>query len=297
MSISKTHIVYRWLCLALLLYATSCKKETGNNGVIPPVDTTVIPPPPAFDINSINDTYEEVAPFSRYLSWGPHNVHDPSIIKVGDWYYCYSTDVAFGTAVQPGIQVRRSKDLIEWKYVGWVFNGLPSQGAAFIRARGSEPFNAVWAPYIMKVGSEYRLYYSLSSATPRLSVIGLATATNPEGPWTEQDLAVTSLNDNSVQTNAIDPAVITTPAGEQYLYYGSAWDGIYVLKLNPATGLAASNGDKGKRIANRGFSGGRYNGNIEAPEIIYNAELKKYFLFISYDWLETKYNVRVLQRR
>jgi arabinan endo-1,5-alpha-L-arabinosidase len=289
---SKPHIAGRWLFLIVLFCFASCKKETGNNGVPPPTDTTEIPPPPAFDINSINDTYEDVAPFNRYLSWGTYNVHDPSIIKAGEYYYCYSTDVAFGTAVQAGIQVRKSKDGVEWKYVGWVFNGLPG-GAQYIQSRGTQPFNALWAPYIMKVGTEYRLYYSLSSSTPRLSVIGLATATNPEGPWTEQDLVVTSLNDNSVQTNAIDPSVIVTPAGEHYMYYGSAWDGIYVLKLNAATGLAASNGDKGRRIANRGFTGGKYNGNIEAPEIIYNSELKKYFLFISYDWLETKYNVRV----
>jgi arabinan endo-1,5-alpha-L-arabinosidase len=189
--------------------------------------------------------------------------------------------------------VRKSKDLIQWQYVGWVFNGLPSQGAQFIQNRGTSPFSAVWAPYVLRVGNEYRLYYSLSSSAPRLSVIGLATAANPEGPWMERDLVVTSLNDNSVQTNAIDPAVVVTPAGEHYLYYGSAWDGIYVLKLDAATGLPASNGDKGKRIANRGFTGGKYNGNIEGPEVIYNEELKKYFLFISYDWLETKYNVRV----
>jgi arabinan endo-1,5-alpha-L-arabinosidase len=104
---------------------------------------------------------------------------------------------------------------------------------------------------------------------------------------------VTSANDASIQTNAIDPTVIATNSGEYYMYYGSAWDGIYVLKLDPSTGLAASSGDKGTRIANRGFTSGAYNGNIEAPEIIYNAELKKYYLFIAYDWLSTKYNTRV----
>jgi arabinan endo-1,5-alpha-L-arabinosidase len=77
------------------------------------------------------------------------------------------------------------------------------------------------------------------------------------------------------------------------MYYGSAWDGIYILKLNAATGLAATIGDKGTRIANRGFTNGAYNGNIEGSEIIYNATLNKYYLFIAYDWLQTKYNTRV----
>ena len=106
---------------------------------------------------------------------------------------------------------------------------------------------------------------------------------------------VTSKNDNSVQTNAIDPSVVVTPGGEHWMVYGSAWDGIYSLKLDPATGFASSAGDKGKRIANRGFTAGKYNGNIEGADLLYNSQLNKYFLFIAYDWLQTKYNVRVMK--
>jgi len=288
-------------CIVLLLVVsiafTSCKKTGGSPD---PGDTVIIPPPPpppppppAFDINNVNDTYDAVASFANYTQWGSYNVHDPSVKKFGEYYYSYSTDVAFGTAVRPGLQIRKSKDLVEWNYVGWVFNGLPAKGEKFIKDNGGIPFDALWAPYVMKVGSEYRLYYSLSSAKPRLSVIGLATASNPEGPWTEKDLVVVSRDNSTTQTNAIDPTVVVTPAGEHYMYYGSAWDGIYILKIDAATGLAASGGDFGKRIANRGFTGGKYNGNIEGPEIIYNSAQKKYYLFIAYDWLQTKYNVRV----
>ena len=87
--------------------------------------------------------------------------------------------------------------------------------------------------------------------------------------------------------------MVVTETGDQYFYYGSGWDGIYMLKLNPATGLPASNNDKGICIANRGYTNGVYNGNIEAAEISYNKDFKKYYLFISYDWLQIKYNVRV----
>ncbi len=276
------------LCGSMLIWA--CSKTS----VEPDPNTTTTPPTTnTFDINSIKDSYSDVAAASNYLRWGPYNVHDPSIIKEGDTYYCYNTDVAYGTDIRPGIQIRQSKDLIEWKFYGWVFDALPTQGANFIKQRGVQPFNALWAPYVIKVGNEFRLYYSLSSSAPRLSVIGLATASSPVGPWKEQGLVVTSIDDNSRQTNAIDPTVLVTPTGEHYMYYGSGWDGIYMLKLNPATGLAMNAGDKGKRIANRGFTNGKYNGNIEGPEIIYNPTLKKYYLFIAYDWLATKYNVRV----
>src|SRR6185295_5450084 len=119
----------------------------------------------------------------------------PAIIKEGEYYYAYSTDVGYGIDVRAGIQIRKSKDLVEWSYVGWVFNNLPAMGSAYITSQGGTPFNSLWAPYIMKVGNEYRLYYSLSSAILRISVIGLATSASPEGPWTEKGLVVTSRND------------------------------------------------------------------------------------------------------
>jgi arabinan endo-1,5-alpha-L-arabinosidase len=271
---------------------TSCTETDQGVDLPEPVDTSVVTQPP-FDINDLKDTYEEITPLASNQHWGPYNTHDPSVIKSGEYYYSYSTDAAYGTAVPAGIQIRKSKDLIEWKFVRWALNGLPEKGSDFIKSKGGIPFNGIWAPYIMKVNNEFRLYYSLSSPSPRLSVIGLLTSANPEGPWIEKGLAVTSLADNSVQTNAIDPTVIVDKQGRHWMYYGSAWDGIYILKLKAASGLAELSGDKGRRIAQRGFTGNSINGNIEGAEIIYNPQLDKYFLFMAYDWLETKYNVRV----
>jgi len=281
--------------LAIITFFGCSKDNGGSLSTAPTTPDTIKTPTPStdFDINSIEDTYADLAPFDYYTKWGSYNVHDPSIKKFGDTYYCYSTDVAYGASVRPGIQIRKSKDLVQWTFVGWAFNGLPGLAANYIRQKGGTPNDGIWAPYIMKVGSEYRLYYALSSSTARLSAIGLAIANSPTGPWTEKGLVVTSADDASIQTNAIDPTVITTESGEYYMYYGSAWDGIYVLKLSAETGLASNSGDKGIRVVNRGFTAGVYNGNIEAPEIIYNKEEKKYYLFIAYDWLETKYNTRV----
>ncbi|SDM31376.1 arabinan endo-1,5-alpha-L-arabinosidase [Catalinimonas alkaloidigena] len=278
-----------WISVLLLGMVWSCKPEEPA----PTPTPTPNPPPDTFDINDITDTYPNLVDFQFYRQWGPYNVHDPSILDDGEYFYCYSTDASFGnTSERFGLQIRRSKDLIEWQFVGWAWNGLPPQGANYIRGQGTEPFQSLWAPYILKVGSEYRLYYSLSSEVHKLSAIGLLTATSPEGPWTERGLAVTSRT-SLPMTNAIDPSVLTAPDGRQWMYYGSAYDGIYVVELDPATGLAKTQNDKGHRIAQRGFTGGRINGNIEGPEIIYHPEQQKYYLFIAYDWLETKYNVRV----
>lgn len=276
----------------MLLYMALLSACSHSHGVLPtppPSDTTTSSKP--FDINSIEDTYADVAPFTDYPEWGPYNVHDPSIKKFGNTYYCYSTDVAFGFTPRLGIQVRKSPDLVQWTFVGWVFDALPPLGAAYITQNGGTPNQALWAPYIIQVGSEYRLYYSLASGTSKLSVIGLAVGSSPEGPWQERGVVVGSTSGLSI-TNAIDPTVVVTPTGDEWMYYGSAFDGIYALQLDPTTGLALTPGDKGKRIANRGFTNGVYNGNIEGAEIIYHPGLKRYYLFIAYDWLETKYNVR-----
>lgn len=278
------------IALSFLAF-TACKKETvgGGGTVTPPPDTVAATP---FDINNITDTYESVA--NNYTKWGPYNTHDPSIIKDGDWYYCYNTDVAYGSAPRAGIMVRKSKDLVDWTYVGWAFNELPTVATQYITSNGATPVQGLWAPYIMKVGQEFRLYYSLAATAGRTSCIGLATATSPEGPWTQKGLVVTSEN-TGPGTNAIDPTVVVTPAGQHWMVYGSSWDGLFELQLNAATGLALTSGDRGIRKVRRGITGSTINGNLEAPEIIYNAEKNMYYLFVAYDWLSTKYNVRVFR--
>src|SRR5205085_3142802 len=137
-------------------------------------------------------------------------------------------------------------------------NGIPTMGANYIKAQGGTPNSGLWAPEIVKHGNEYRLYYSLASNLSRVSCIGLATASSPEGPWTEKSLVVVS-TDGYAGTNAIDPTVVTTPAGDQWMVYGSAWDGLYEVKINPETGLTANSGDRGKLIVRRGMTNGIYN--------------------------------------
>ena len=280
------------IVLCILFLIGSCKKNDG--GSTTPV-VTPPPPPPAplpFDINSITDTYESVASPANSSKWSVYNVHDPSIIKEGEWYYCYNTDVAYGAAPRVGIMVRKSKDLVDWQYVGWAINGLPTLAVQYITSNGATPVQGLWAPFIMKVGQEFRLYYSLASTSGRTSCIGLLTSTSQEGPWVEKGLVVTSGN-SGPGTNAIDPSVLVTPGGEHWMVYGSSWDGLFELQLNPGTGLALASGDKGVRKVRRGITGGIINGNLEGPEIIYNTQRAMYYLFVAYDWLSTKYNVRV----
>ena len=61
-----------------------------------------------------------------------------------------------------------------------------------------------WAPDVIKVGSQFRMYYSCAGQGAP-AAIGLATANNLAGPWTDQGLVVAG-------NNAIDPRRSSTAA-------------------------------------------------------------------------------------
>ena len=232
------------------------------------------------------DTYYSVIDVAYRSQWGPYNVHDPSVIKDSSWYYMFSTDnmVAYSPPPITGIQVRRSQDLITWEFVGFAFDGVPQEAIDHITANG-ETCDNIWAPYITKHDSTYRLYWCVSSFGTKVSYLGLATGTSLDGPWTQQGCVVKTTGSDGM--NAIDPTVVKGKNGEQYLAYGSHFGGLYMKPLDESTGLAEDVDDKGWLIARRATS------RLEAPEITYNPETDYYYLFVSYDDLLDKYNVRV----
>ena len=254
---------------------------------------------PTASPNPWQDDYSSVSSMEHYRSWGTYNVHDPSCRKLGDYYYMYSTDAIFAEnrkeAEEKGvplgyIQVRRSKDLVNWEFMGWAFSEIPQEAVDWVRchAEGKGATN-IWAPYIIPYRDKYRLYYCVSAFGRKTSYIGLAESDSPEGPWTQVGCVVKT--DNTTPMNAIDPSVLVDPAdGKWWMHYGSFFGGLYCVELNPETGLAAEEGDKGHLTARRA---NYRKDNLEAPEIVYNPELKQYYLFTSYDPLMTTYNVRV----
>lgn len=246
----------------------------------------------------ISDDYTGIADIKNYKKWGVYNVHDPSCIKWGNFYYTFSTDAIWqrpgwmnDTSVKIGnIQVRRSVDLVHWEFLGWVFDAIPTSALSWVDSvSGGRVPNGIWAPYAMKYKNECRLYYSVSIFGANTSYIGLAVAPSPEGPWRDAGCVVKTAATDAM--NAIDPTVaVDARSGRHWLIYGSFFGGIYGLELDPSTGLAKHANDKGHLIARRSNGHERV---IEAPEVVYNPQFKKYYLFVSYDALFTHYNVRV----
>jgi arabinan endo-1,5-alpha-L-arabinosidase len=271
------------LMAAMLIFFSSC--NTSNFPLKKP--------------NPWKDDYSQISAMENYKSWGTYNVHDPSCLKIGDTYYMYSTDAIFRENKEMAakknvpigfIQVRTSKDLVQWNFEGWAFSEIPSEAKNWVLSQSNNKgASNIWAPYIVHYKDKFRLYYCVSAFGLQTSYIGLAESTSPHGPWEEKGCVVkTTIGD---KMNAIDPSIVTDAAnGNVWMHYGSYFGGLYAVQLNPETGFTLQPNDKGHSIARRAAM---KKDNIEAPEIIYNPELKKYFLFISYDPLMTTYNLRV----
>lgn len=276
-------------CTALLISATALFTSCNNNSAFKPTESP----------NPWSDSYINISSMENYKSWGTYNVHDPACKKFGDYYYMYSTDAIHGENREEAskhnvplgnIQIRRSTDLINWEFVGWAFDDIPSEASAWVRGlnngRGAEN---IWAPYVIEANGVYRLYYCVSAFGKKTSYIGLAESDNPEGPWLQKGCVVKT--DYSSPVNAIDPSIIVNPhSGEWWMHYGSYFGGLYAVKLNAETGLTYEDNDLGIVTARRA---NYRKDNLEAPEIIYNEDNNMFYLFYSYDPLMTTYNVRV----
>ncbi len=257
------------------------------------------------------DDYEQFSHPTDSAHWGTYNVHDPACRKVGDYYYMYSTDAIYigketrdefrkkkgewPNANHGFLQMRRSKDLVNWEFMGWAFESIPAEPVKWVKDNneGEKKRHAasnIWAPYMVPSpdGNGYRIYYCVSAFGEKTSMIALATAPTPLGPWTHQGSVVKTNQETPM--NAIDPTISDVIDGKQWMIYGSYFGGIYCVELDPATGFVKTDGDLGHLVARRA---NYKEDNLEAPELIYSPEFNKYYLFGSYDPLMTTYNVRV----
>ena len=239
-----------------------------------------------------SDNYWQFA--SNSALWGPYNLHDPSVIKTDGYYYVFSTDAAWANT-SAGIPVRRSRDLVNWEFRGWAFKGFPSEPSDWFKLQqpATEAKKAVvglWAPYIMKVGTQYRLYYSAVFQTSG-ALIGLATSTNIEGPWKQVGKVISTYDMTNV--NAIDPTVSIDKNGRYWMIYGSWGQGIYTFELDPTTGLK-KDATTPVLIAHNGPNNTwSWKNCMEGPEVIFNPRFNKYYLFLAEGSLGNIYHTRV----
>ncbi len=207
-------------------------------------------------------------------------VHDPSLIKADDYYYMYSTGLIPGNA---DVEIRRSKDMINWEYVQ-AAGLMPAnpEVASYIQSN-------LWAPEVYKYGNEYRMYYSCSGVSGGTSCIALAVSSKPEGPFTHKGIVVRSTNSgwSAGGVNAIDANIICDTSGKMYMVWGSFFGGIKIAEMDAATGYLKSsdkNSDStpGTIIAKRPQGAANDNGACEGPFVFYSEETGYYYLVVSY---------------
>lgn len=309
----------------------SCSNDNGNDDPDPvdpgdPVYVETFPGP------TYADNYTPISAWSNRNQWNLANVHDPSVVKEGNYYYMFQTDASYGNAHDGHghFFMRRSTDLVNWEFVGstmdaaptWVKDTMNSKRAQMGLAPIDNPTYGYWAPCVRKVGNVYRMYYSIV-------VNNLITGTNPDLSWGERPyiglMETTSLASNNwidkgmvvcsetdgvtdyirsgandwysyYKFNGIDPSFIRAEDGNDYLIYGSWMTGIASVQLDPATGkpYQLNNiNDYGTRVLGRGnLATNRWQG-LEGAEIIYNPDTGYYYMFVAYDELSVAYNTRV----
>lgn len=201
---------------------------------------------------------------------------DPSVIRANDGYfYLYSTETT------KNVPIYRSKDLVNWVYMGTAFTA---------KTRPSwEPMSgrAIWAPEIRYFNGKYVLYYSWAIwGKPDECHIGVATADSPLGPFTDHGCVI---NGKEIGVrNSIDQYYIEEN-GKKYMFWGS-FNGIYATELTD-DGFAVKKKADGtptllKKVCNSRF---------EATNIYKKGDY--YYLFVSIgsccDGLNSSYRVGV----
>lgn len=145
------------------------------------------------------DDYTSIAGWDKRNEWNLANVHDPSVVLADDgYYYMYQTDASYGDAHDGHghFHCRRSKDLVNWEYMGatmqeapaWVKENLNAYRAEMGLEPIESPSYGYWAPVVRKVKTGlYRMYYSIvvnhyiKTGKPQL-----VTDENFDGSWTER---------------------------------------------------------------------------------------------------------------
>jgi beta-xylosidase len=163
---------------------------------------------------------------------------DPAVVRGRDgyWYAYGTTDPLLeGEGVFHLVPILRSTDLVDWEYVGDAFTDDTRPSYA---ADGA----ALWAPDVRYVDGRWVMYYVVTQTTltagPNDNAIGVATAPTPAGPWTAADEPVVAPRpgasgnpDDFLWT--FDPTHLVADDGQQYLFYGSYYGGVFGAELSP----------------------------------------------------------------
>ncbi len=218
---------------------------------------------------------------------GSLGIHDPSpVIQCNGRYYVFGT--------HGGIFSKSSADKQYWVTGPSVFTLAPSWTTNFSGTNSlTVSLDSFWAPDVIYFNGQYHLYYAISTFGSQKSAIGLATnptldPTAPDYAWTDQGPVITSTGGSLY--NCIDPSAAFDASGNLWMSFGSYWNGIYLVRLDPTTGLLNTTPTL-THLAINLASGDP----IEASYLYYHGGY--YYLFVNWGQccagINSTYNIRV----
>ena len=313
--------------------------------------------------NKLNVDPPEIEKYAEntYLgSYSSYNVKDPAIIYDSEsgYYYCFGSNNV----------VIRSRDLVNWIDRTTYFKHPENAASNTIMSFSQFESVSSWAnehgysgdelasdkfqnrspsaPEIVKIGSEYYLYYSIvkeqnanEAAIFCVKTDNLKNAIDNK-EWTDVGLVISTCGTNGGErmvtdtegnktpvsiAAAYDAAFATHPSvmydGEKmYMAYGGYYGAeslggeIYLLELSASTGLLKSRGgiNSEGEIVSTMHSGNKLNAGVliadpgrvpalgdddgslvSGAELTYNEDTGDYYLFVTYGYSDTNYNVVV----
>ncbi len=284
-------------------------------------------------------------------AYAAYDIEDPTVFydEASKCYYCFGSDNV----------VIKSTDLVNWTGRTTYFSTPENANTNAIMDFSYFPSVQAWAtthgygetlsvsdskndrtplaPEIVKVGSYYYLYFSLTKQPgSNESAIFLAKTKNlaysiKNKIWYDGGLVISScgtLSDGTASSrhdpaNAVHPSVVFDGV-DMYMAYGGYYGNdtvngsIQLVELDSKTGLLKEdsainkNGDiistlhgttkfnAGTLLAKPGKATALLTGSssvIGAPELIYNKENGYYYLFMTYGADDTNYNIRVARSK
>ena len=218
------------------------------------------------------------------------SVHDPSVLEADGMYYIYGSHM----------QAAKSQDLQDWKMFSKLDKCIlqPEYAVQFKEALTWAETGTFWAPDVIRLADgRYYMYYCCCEGSKPLSALGVAVSDSPEGPFENIQILLKSGEpgyDATRLPNAIDPCAFFDADGRLWMVYGSYSGGIFLLELDPATGLIL----EGQEPYGIHLLGGNHS-CIEAPYMVYNDATGYYYLFLSYGGLGVNdgYNMRVCRSK
>jgi len=169
-----------------------------------------------------------VAPAPPATDWftnpvEPSNFPDPGAVEVNGTYYAYATNGGGSN-----VQAMRSTDLVHWTGLPDALPTLPSWALT----------GRTWAPDVLQTSAGRDvLYYTAWSRASNRQAVGVATATNPAGPFTPSGAA--PLVNQAALGGSIDPSVFTDADGTHYLLWKNDGNAIGVDTFLYAQRLSA----------------------------------------------------------